>query len=143
MAKTVNVKWIKERQFIGVDDTDHAIVMSSQDESNNIGMNPSQLLLIALGGCTSYDVVSILEKKRQTLTSLEVTVTGEQDPDPPWTYRKIHIHFELKGPNLNPKAVQDAIVLSEKKYCSVAATIRGAVDITSDYHITDDKGEIE
>ena len=143
MAKTVNVKWIKKRQFIGVDDTDHAIVMSSSDESNNIGMSPSQLLLISLGGCTSYDVVSILEKKRQTLTSLEVTVTGEQDPEPPWTYRKIHIHFELGGIDLNPKAVQDAITLSEEKYCSVAATIRGAADITSDYHIRDDKSGIE
>ena len=143
MAKTVNVKWIKEKQFIGVDDTDHAVVMSSSDESNNIGMSPSQLLLISLGGCTSYDVVSILEKKRQTLTSLEVTVTGEQDPEPPWTYRKIHIHFELGGIDLNPKAVQDAITLSEEKYCSVAATIRGAADITSDYHIRDDKSGIE
>ena len=143
MPKTVSVKWIKKRQFIGVDDTDHAIVMSSQDESNNIGMNPSQLLLISLGGCTSYDVVSILEKKRQILTSLEVTVTGEQEPEPPWTYRKIHIHFELGGIDLNPKAVQDAITLSEEKYCSVAATIQGAVDITSDYHITDDKSGIK
>lgn len=139
MAKTVMVKWIKERHFLGVDDTHHAVVMSSQDGSNNIGMNPSQLLLISLGGCTSYDVVNILEKKRQNLTGLEVTVTGEQEPDPPWIYRKIHIHFEFTGENLNPKAVQDAIRLSEEKYCSVAATLRGEAKITYDYRITDDR----
>jgi putative redox protein len=138
MAKTVQVKWLDRFQFVGVDSTKHAVVMSSQDEENAVGMSPSQLLLVALGGCTSYDVVNILTKKREPLTGLEVSVTGEQDADPPWTYRKIHIHYALRGKGLKEKAVRDAIELSEEKYCSVAATVRGAAEVSFDYTITEE-----
>jgi len=86
MAKAVQIKWLEKRQFVGTDATKHSVVMSSQDEENGVGMSPSQLLLVALGGCTAYDVVDILQKKRQQLTGLTVTVTGEQEPDPPWPY---------------------------------------------------------
>lgn len=139
MAKIVKVKWLGKRQFVGIDNTKHSVVMSSNDEENGIGMNPSQLLLVGLGGCTSYDVVEILQKKRQKITGLEVVVTGHQDPDPPWTYRKIHINYTLTGKNLSEKAVKDAIILSEKKYCSVSATVRGAADITFEYTIQEEK----
>jgi len=137
MAKTVRVTWVQKRQFVGTDDSNHSVVMSSQDEENGTGMSPSQLLLVGLGGCTSYDVVGILEKKRQRLTGLEVTVTGEQEPDPPWTYRKIHIHYEVRGKGLKEKAVQSAIKISEEKYCSVAATVRGTAEVTYDYTIVE------
>jgi putative redox protein len=83
MAKTARVTWAGRRQFVGTDGSRHSVVMSSQDEENGTGMSPSQLLLVALGGCTAYDVVDILKKKRQRLTGLEVAVTGEQEPDPP------------------------------------------------------------
>ena len=138
MAKTVRVKWVERRQFVGTDASKHSVVMSSQDEENGTGMSPSQLLLVGLGGCTAYDVVGILEKKRQSLSGLEVTVTGEQDPDPPWTYRKIHIHYRVQGKGLTDKAVHDAIKLSEEKYCSVAATLRGIAEITYDYEIVEE-----
>jgi len=137
MAKTVQVTWVQKRQFVGTDNSNHSVVMSSQDEENGTGMSPSQLLLVGLGGCTSYDVVGILEKKRQRLTGLEVTVTGEQEPDPPWTYRKIHIHYEVRGKGLKEKAVQSAIKISEEKYCSVAATVRGTAEVTYDYTIVE------
>jgi len=137
MAKTVQVTWVQKRQFVGTDNSNHSVVMSSQDEENGTGMSPSQLLLVGLGGCTSYDVVGILEKKRQRLTGLEVTVTGEQEPDPPWTYRKIHIHYEVRGKGLSEKAVQSAIKISEEKYCSVAATVRGTAEVTYDYTIVE------
>lgn len=101
-------------------------------------MSPSQLLLVGLGGCTAYDVVNILEKKRQQLTGLEVNVTGEQEPEPPWTYRTIHIEYVLRGKGLNEKAVQDAIELSEERYCSVAATVRPAAELTYDYTIVEE-----
>ncbi len=140
MAKTVRVKWVEKRQFVGVDESKHAVVMSSQDAENGTGMSPSQLLLVALGGCTAYDVVDILQKKRQPLTGLEVSVTGEQDAEPPWAYRKIHVHYTLRGRGLKEKAVADAIRLSEEKYCSVAATLRSAVEITTDYTIAEDGG---
>jgi len=139
MAKTARVKWVEKRQFVGTDSSMHSIVMSSQDEENSTGMKPSELLLVALAGCTSYDVVGILEKKRQKLTGLEVTVTGEQDADPPWTYRRIHVHYVVRGKGLREKAVRDAIELSDEKYCSVSATLRGAAEITYDYTIVEEE----
>ena len=139
MAKMVQVKWLEKRQFVGIDNTKHSVVMSSDDEENGIGMSPSQLLLVGLGGCTSYDVVEILHKKRQKITNLEVVVTGFQDEDPPWTYRKIHIHYNVTGKKLSEKAVKDAIALSEEKYCSVAATVRGSADITYEFTIREEE----
>lgn len=138
MAKTVHVTWVQKRQFVGTDGSKHSVVMSSQDEENGVGMSPSQLLLVGLGGCTGYDVVDILLKKRQQLTGLELVVTGEQDAEPPWPYRKIHVHYVLRGKGLREKAVQDAITLSEEKYCSVAATVRGVAEITTEYTIVEE-----
>jgi len=138
MGKQASVTWLKKRQFVGTDGSKHSVVMSSQDEDNGVGMSPSQLLLVALGGCTSYDVVNILEKKREPITGLEVRVTGEQAPDPPWTYRKIHLHYVVRGKGLSEKAVRGAIALSEEKYCSVAATLRGKAEITWEYTIIDE-----
>ena len=139
MTKQVNVTWVEKRQFVGTDTSKHSVVMSSQDEENATGMKPSDLLLVSLGGCTAYDVVDILHKKRQKLTGLEVTVSAEQEADPPWTYRNIHILYELRGKGLKDKAVHDAIELSEQKYCSVAATLRGTAEITYDYTIVEDE----
>lgn len=98
-------------------------------------MKPSELLLVSLSSCTSVDVVNILTKKRMTLTRLEVSATGEQDQDPPWTYRKIHLHYKLAGKGLTEEAVAQAIHLSEEKYCSVAATIKATAPITTDFEI--------
>lgn len=139
MAKTAHVTWVQKRQFVGTDGSKHSVVMSSQDEENGTGMRPSQLLLVGLGGCTGYDVVDILLKKRQQLTGLEIVVTGEQDADPPWAYRRIHVHYVVRGRGLREKAVRDAIALSEEKYCSVAATVRGVTEITQDYTIVEEE----
>ncbi|MGD9056891.1 MAG: OsmC family protein [Desulfobacterales bacterium] len=130
---TTTVRWVNERNFVGVDATGHSVVLSGQ--KNGIGVSPSQMLLVALAACSSVDVVEILEKKRKKLTLLEVTASGEQDPDPPWTYRKIHVKYRLGGDNLTAKAVEQAISLSQDKYCSVAATIRGVARITTEYEI--------
>ncbi len=139
MAKTVRVKWVERRQFVGTDSTKHSVVMSGSGPEDGTGMNPSQLLLISLGGCTAYDVVEILQKKRQKLTGLEVTVTGDQEADPPWPYRDIHVHYIVYGKGLKDKAVRDAIGLSEEKYCSVAATVCTSAEITSDYQIVEEE----
>jgi putative redox protein len=130
---TAIVKWIEGRKFLGIDSTNHAVVLSTADEG--VGMKPSELLLVALAACSAVDVVGILEKKRMPLTSLEISVSGEQDADPPWTFRKIHLHYKLGGKNLTEKAVAQAIHLSEEKYCSVAATIRSTAQITADFEI--------
>ena len=127
------VRWVTGKQFIGTDSTRHSVVLSPADVG--VGMKPSELLLVALGSCTAVDVVEILVKKRTTLTSLEIQVTGEQDIDPPWTFRNFHIQYLLRGKDLTEKAVAQAIQLSEEKYCSVAATVRAIAPITTSFEI--------
>lgn len=129
------VKWLDKKQFVGVDSSRHSVVLSTQDESNGIGCKPSDMLLMALASCTAVDVVEILSKKRTPLDCLEVDVKGEQDADPPWAFRKVHLTYHMRGNGLTPASVEQAIRLSEEKYCSVAATIRGVADISWDYVI--------
>jgi len=130
---TTTVKWIAGKTFVGVDSTHHSVILSTPEEG--IGLIPSELLLIAVASCSAVDVVEILTKKRMPLTHLEISTSGEQDPDPPWTFRKIHMHFRVGGKNLTDKAVAQAIELSEEKYCSVAATVRATAQITTDFEI--------
>ena len=129
---SANVKWIGGKQFVGVDSTNHSVVLSTPDEG--VGMKPSELLLVALCSCTAVDVVEILAKKRLNLTALNISASAEQDSAPPWTFRKIHLKYSLKG-DLTEAAVQQAIELSEGKYCSVAATLRGQAEISYEYEI--------
>jgi putative redox protein len=137
MSANTVLRWIPDgKRFVSTDSTGHSIVISTSDE--NIGMKPSELILSALAGCTSVDVVEILAKKQTPLSHLEVVVTAEQDADPPWTFRKIHLNFKLKGEGLTEKNVQQAIKLSEEKYCSVAATLRGVAEITTQFTILND-----
>ncbi|HEY4722093.1 MAG TPA: OsmC family protein [Anaerolineae bacterium] len=130
---TTTLHWISGKRFVGIDSTNHSVVLSSKDEGG--GVKPSDMLLIALASCTAVDVVEILAKKRLLLSSMEVITTGEQDADPPWTFRKIHLKYQLSGTGLTVKAVEQAIQLSEEKYCSVAATVRGVAQITSEFEI--------
>ncbi len=127
------VRWIGEKKFIGIDSTNHSVVLSTPDDG--VGMKPSELLLVALATCTAVDVVEILSKKRIGLSGLEIQASGEQDADPPWTFRKIHLKYILKGKGLTEKSVEQAIQLSEEKYCSVSATVRGTAEITWNYEI--------
>jgi putative redox protein len=127
------IRWVTGKQFVATDSTHHSVVLSPADVG--VGMKPSELLLVALGSCTAVDVVEILAKKRTTLISLEIQVSGEQDADPPWTFRKFHIQYFLKGKGLTEKAVAQAIQLSEEKYCSVAATVRATAPITTGFEI--------
>jgi putative redox protein len=139
MAKNVSVTWLQKKQFVGIGGSQRSVVMSGQDEENAIGVSPSEMLLLGLAGCSAYDVVGILEKKKATLTGLEVKVSGEQQADPPWPYRHIHLEYILRGKGLTDKNVGDAIHLSETKYCSVAATIRPTAEITTSYQIIEDE----
>jgi len=135
----VQVTWVKNEQFVGTDSTNHSIVLSTVKDG--IGSKPSDLLLIALGACAAVDVVGILVKKRQKFTGLEIKVDGQQDADPPWTFRKIHVEYIVRGKGISEKAVQQAIEISEQKYCSVAATIRGVAEITSSFQIVEDSSD--
>lgn len=126
----VSIKWTGNRQFIGTDSGKHSIVISSHSEDNHTGVKPSDLLLLSLGSCSAYDVVSILEKKRYQLDRLDVFVEGFQEDAPPWTFKRIGLEFIVSGHGLKHKDVQQAADLSVGKYCSVAATLRGQVEIS-------------
>lgn len=130
---TTTVHWLSGKRFVGIDSTNHSVVLSSKDEG--VGVRPSDMLLIALASCTAVDMVEILTKKRMPLDSMEIITTGEQDADPPWTFRKIHLKYRLSGQGLTDKAVEQAIQLSEEKYCSVAATVRATAAITTEFEI--------
>jgi putative redox protein len=98
-------------------------------------MKPSEMLLVALSSCTAVDVVDILSKKRTPLDFLEISASAEQDAEPPWTFRKIHLLYKVRGKGLKEKDVAQAIDLSEHKYCSVAATLRGVAEITTSFEL--------
>lgn len=134
------IKWLEKKRFVGVDSTGHGIVIAAADVvEGGIGTKPSDLLLLALGSCTAYDVVNILQKKRAKLSGLEVRVTGEQAPEAPWTFRRFHVHYIVRGKGLSIKAVEDAITLSDEKYCSVSATLKQGVPVTHDYEIIEEE----
>jgi putative redox protein len=130
---SANVRWVSGKQFVGTDSTKHSVVLSTPDEG--VGMKPSDMLLVGLAGCTAVDVVEILAKKRTPLSSLEIQTTATQDEDAPWTFRKFHMKYIVKGKGLTEKSVEQAISLSEEKYCSVAATVRGVAEITTEFEI--------
>ena len=126
-------KMDRRKKFVGIDSTQHSAVLSTPDEG--VGIKPSELLLIALASCTAVDVVEILSKKRMPLSHLEIRCSGEQDQDPPWTFRKIHLHYTVGGRDITEKSVEQAIRLSEEKYCSVAATVRATAEIKTEFEI--------
>jgi putative redox protein len=130
---SASVRWIGGKQFVGTDSTKHSVVLSTPDEG--VGMKPSEMLLVALGSCTAVDIVDIMKKKRQPLSSLEIQVNAEQDSDPPWAFRKIIVKYTVRGKGLSEKDLAQAIQLSEEKYCSVAATLRGVAEIKTEFEI--------
>ena len=95
---------------------------------------PLLVAVIALAGCTAVDVVRIINKGRQTLTGLKIEVRADQEPEPPWKYQSIHLHYRLRGA-LTEDVVERAIELSEQKYCAVSASLRPQVEITTSYEI--------
>src|SRR5208283_3777926 len=118
--------WIKKHRFNAVSDSGHTIVV---DGDKTAGSSPMELLLIGLCGCTGYDVVSILRKKREPFTSLQVKAEGERAATPPSVYTEIRLVYKVGG-KVSHKAVEDAVQLSEEKYCSVAAMLNKTAKIS-------------
>lgn len=131
--QTASVKWIGAQQFVATGPSGHAITMDSDRESNK-APGPMEMVLLALGACTATDVVSILQKKRQELESLEIICSGERAKEPPTVWTKLEILYRLRG-RLDDAAVKHAIQLSEDKYCSVAAMLKKTAALSWRYEI--------
>ena len=134
----VTVTWVEKVQFVGVDSSRHSIVLSAQDDENKTGNKPSDLLLIALGGCAGLDLIGILQKQRQHVIGLQINVSGDQNADPPWAFNKIHLEVVVRGRGLSAQAVERAIDLAVDKYCSVAATIRATAPVTTSFRLVEE-----
>jgi putative redox protein len=123
--------------FIGVSPGGHAQVIETNKERGSAA-TPMELLLIALGGCTAVDVVSILKKKRERVTAYRVEVSGERREEHPRAYTRMEVRHFVTGRGVSEKAVAQAVELSETKYCSVAATLRPGVEIVTTYEIIEE-----
>jgi putative redox protein len=119
--------WTDGERFLGVATSGHALVIDAAKEMT--ANSPMELVLIGLCGCTASDVVSILRKKREPFTSLEVRAEAERAASPPAVYTEIRLMYRVGG-KVSPKAMEDAVRLSEEKYCSVAAMLGKTAKIT-------------
>jgi putative redox protein len=132
--ETATVKWTGREEFLSTAPSGHSVAFDG-DRTHNAAPSPMEMLLSALGACSLVDVVLILAKKRQTLTSLEVDVSGEKADAIPAVWAKIEMVYRLAG-NLDEQAVRDSIELSQNKYCSVAAMLGKTAKITYRHEIT-------
>lgn len=131
--KEVSARWQGEMSFIGKNQTGGSVQMGAIDGRS--GTSPMELLLLGVAGCTGIDIVHILGKKRITLDQFEVRVRGKRADDYPMIYTEIEIEYLLWADDLAPKAVEQAIALSEEKYCSASAMMSKSAEIRSTYRI--------
>jgi len=131
------VSYVQGLQFVGTAPSGHAIVMDGDPEvgGSDTAPRPMELLLLGLGGCSGMDVISILRKKRQDITGLEIHIKGERADTYPKKFTTIDLEFIVKGKNISEDAVKRSIELSVNKYCSVKATLEGSATIRSSYKI--------
>jgi putative redox protein len=133
----VTVKWIDGVSFVGESETGHAVVLDGAPENGgrNIGMRPMEMLLIGMGSCTAFDVVTILKKSRQPIVDCVAEIAAERAETIPKVFTKIHVHFVVTGENLNEQQVARAVSLSAEKYCSASIMLQKACEITHDFEI--------
>lgn len=129
-SETVRIDWIQDRLFLMRDRFDFPIVMTQPS-----GVNAADLLPLSVIGCSIWDIASILQKQRQPLTGIRVTAESVREEEPPWRFKKIHIHYTFTGVNLDEDKIKRAIELTEEKYCATYATLREVVRLTSDYEV--------
>jgi len=133
----ISVKWIDGLLMVGKSDSGHAIVMDGPPEigGENLGVRPMEMLLLGMAGCTMIDVVSTLKKMREDVVDCQTQVSADRAEEYPKVFTNIHVHFILRGNQLNPSNVDKAIKLSAEKYCSASIMIGKTAIITHDYEI--------
>ena len=139
-AGTATIHFADNDFFVGITPSGHAQTIET-NSARGSAATPMELLLIALGSCTGVDVISILKKKRQQIREYRIEVSGERHDEHPRSYTRLAVKHIVKGRAISAQAVARAIELSETKYCSVAATLRGTAEIISSYEILEDDQE--
>jgi len=131
------VKWVEGVTFMGETDSGHAIIMDGPPEhgGRNLGPRPMEMLLLSLGGCTTFDVLMILKKSRQAVDDCVVEISAERANEEPKVFTKIHVHFIVTGKALKEKQVERAVNLSAEKYCSASIMLGKMAEITHDFEI--------
>jgi putative redox protein len=134
------VKWLDHMSFVGESNSGHSVVMDGAPElgGRNLGIRPMEMLLLGLGGCTSFDVVLILRKMKQDISDCEVEIEAERAESEPKVFTSIHVHFIVSGRDLSEKHVARAINLSAEKYCSASLMLGKTAEITHDYEIKEE-----
>lgn len=135
------IKWVDGVMFVTESGSGHAVVVDGAPEygGRNMGPRPMELLLMGMGGCTAFDVMTILKKSRQEVTSCEAELVAERADAVPAVFTRIHVHFVLKGSGLKDIQVKKAVDLSADKYCSASIMLgQAGVVITHDYEIIED-----
>ncbi|PYS57349.1 MAG: hypothetical protein DMF76_22470 [Acidobacteria bacterium] len=131
------IQFAGDEFFVGIAPSGHAQAIETNSKRNRAA-TPMELLLIALGSCTGVDVISILKKKRQRVTDYRIEVSGERREEFPRSYTRLSVKHIVRGRGLSEPAVARAIELSDQKYCSVAATLRGSAEIVTSYEIVEE-----
>jgi len=133
----ISVKWIDGMLMVGKSDSGHAVVMDGPPEigGENLGVRPMEMLLLGMTGCTVIDVISTLKKMREDVVDCQTQVSADRSEEYPKVFTNIHVHFVLRGKQLNPLKVDKAIKLSAEKYCSASIMIGKTAIITHDYEI--------
>lgn len=133
------IKWVENVCFMGESETGHAVILDGAPENGgrNMGMRPMEMLLLGMGACTSFDVVTILKKARQPITDCVAEIDATRANEVPKVFTKIHVHFVVTGKDLNPVQVERAVKLSAEKYCSASIMLSKSVEITHDFEIKD------
>jgi len=131
------VKWVEQASFLGETESNHAVLMDGPPTAGgrNLGPRPMEMLLIGTGGCTAFDVVSILKKSRQAISDCYVELDAERAETDPKVFTRIHMHFVVKGKDIKPEAVEKAIKLSAEKYCSASIMLGQTAVITHDFEV--------
>jgi len=131
------IKWVDGVSFVGESESGHAVVMDGPPDAGgrNIGMRPMEMVLVGMGGCSAFDVVTILQKARQTVSDCRVELSAERADEIPKVFTKIHVHFVVSGTGLKPAQVERAVKLSAEKYCSASIMLGKTAVITHDFEI--------
>ncbi len=132
------IKWVQDAMFLGESGSGHSVVMDGPEDhgGRNMGVRPMEMLLMGLGGCSSFDVMSILKKSRQNVVDCVAELQAERADAIPSVFTKIHLHFVVKGYGLKDAQVKRAVALSAEKYCSASIMMEAAgVEITHDYEV--------